>query len=108
MTINPVISVDVGGATSSVDPSTHQNLQTRQLIQAVQQINQTTTFSEGRELSLSLDPVTKVPVVKVVDAQTREVINQVPAEYVLRIAGFLETQAEEESHAQTLSAHADE
>ncbi len=41
---------------------------------------------EGREVTFSLDPATKAPVIKVIDTATKEVISQWPPEYLLQIA----------------------
>jgi flagellar protein FlaG len=40
----------------------------------------------GTKLSFSIDSVTKKPVVRVVDADTQEVIRQIPSEEMLRVS----------------------
>ena len=107
MTINPLASAALESSFSPAERSADQTAQRRQLVQAIQQINGTSAVPEGHEISIFLDPATKQPVTKLVDSQTREVISQIPAEYILRIAGFFEAQAAQEKHAQTPDHQAD-
>lgn len=58
----------------------------RALIQAVKAVNATGMFGDNHELSFILDRTTRQVVVRVVDRDTREVVRQIPAEYVLRLA----------------------
>ncbi len=53
---------------------------------AVSRLNANGFAGEGREVTISLDPGTHRTVVKVVDTSTREVLQQWPSEYVLRVA----------------------
>jgi|SRR5580658_2360494 uncharacterized FlaG/YvyC family protein len=53
---------------------------------AVGRLNETSYAGEGREVTFSLDPATKQPVVKVIDTATKEVIRQLPPEYLLQMA----------------------
>jgi uncharacterized FlaG/YvyC family protein len=53
---------------------------------AVRQLNEAGYAGEGREVTFSLDPATKSPVIKVIDTGTKEVISQWPSEYLLEIA----------------------
>jgi flagellar protein FlaG len=54
---------------------------------AVGKLNESSYAGEGREVTFSVDPATKQPVVKVIDTATKEVIRQLPPEYLLQIAG---------------------
>ncbi len=74
--------------------------QTRQLAQSVQRLNGSSLVPDGREFSLSLDPKTKLPVVRVMDTTTHDVIEQVPAEYILSLTASLELEQSLESPAQ--------
>jgi len=72
---------------SPVTALTHQErVQQRQLIQAVRSMNETEFFGQSSELTFSLDPGTRKPVLKLVDKRTQEVIRQIPPEYLLRLA----------------------
>jgi uncharacterized FlaG/YvyC family protein len=65
-------------------------VQNRSVALAARSLNQEGAAGQGREFSFSIDPKTKVAVVRIVDASTREVIEQLPAEYILRMAQQLE------------------
>jgi flagellar protein FlaG len=71
--------------TTPVTPPAQQ-AQNRDLIQAVQAINQTDLMGSGNELSFALDRESGRAVIRIVDTDTKEVIQQVPPEYVLRMA----------------------
>jgi len=58
----------------------------RAVFSAVRQLNDAGYAGEGREVTFSVDPATKIPVVKVIDSSTKEVIRQWPPEYLLEIA----------------------
>ena len=87
-------------ADASVRKSPAQTDQVRQLAQSVQQLNQSSLVPDGREFSLSLDPKTKLPVVRVMDTTTHDVIEQVPAEYILNLTASLESEQSQENPAQ--------
>ena len=58
----------------------------RQVVQAVKAVNGTEMFGPENELRFQRDPQTRRMVIKVVNRKTSEVLSQVPAEYVLRLA----------------------
>jgi len=57
-----------------------------QLIQAVEKLNEARIFGEKSELTFSIDRETRKAIMKIVDRETQEVIQQIPPEYVLRLA----------------------
>ena len=59
---------------------------------AVRQLNDAGQAGAGREVTLSIDAASRQPVVKVIDSQTKEVIEQVPTKYALAIAADYENQ----------------
>lgn len=59
--------------------------ETREVVQAVKALNSTEMFGDN-ELEFQRDPQTQRMLVRVVNRKTREVISQVPPEYVLRLA----------------------
>ena len=67
-------------------PSPEQTAARRELVKAVKAVNQAELYGSGRELTYSIDRDTKRLVTKLVDKTTGEVVNQIPAEYVLRLA----------------------
>jgi uncharacterized FlaG/YvyC family protein len=66
--------------------SPQERAEQRQLIQAVHSINESQFFGDTSELTFSLDPNTRRPIFKLIDKRTQEVIRQIPAEYLLRLA----------------------
>ena len=58
----------------------------RQLAQATKTVNQSGQLRQDRELTIALDRDSGQPVMRLVDKQTREVIQQIPEERVLRMA----------------------
>jgi uncharacterized FlaG/YvyC family protein len=57
---------------------------------AVQKLNAAGFAGDGREITFSFNPETRRPIVKVVDADTREVLQQWPTDYLLQQAENLE------------------
>ena len=58
----------------------------REVIQAVKSVNESGAFGLNSELTFVLDRETGRPLVRIVDKKTREVLQQIPPEYVLRMA----------------------
>jgi uncharacterized FlaG/YvyC family protein len=58
----------------------------REVLQAVRELEKTPIAGEGNELRLALDRETKRPVVRIVNRETGELIQQFPTEEVLRLA----------------------
>jgi uncharacterized FlaG/YvyC family protein len=56
------------------------------LIRAVRAVNESQLAGENREMTYSLDPSTRRIIFKVINKDTQEVLMQVPAEYLLRLA----------------------
>ena len=60
--------------------------ETREVVQAVKALNGVEMFGSENELRFLQDPQTQRIVVRLINRKTSEVVNQVPAEYVLRLA----------------------
>jgi len=60
--------------------------QNRELIQSVRAVNGSELLGQNEELSFQMDSATKRLVVQVINTNTKEVISQLPPEYVLRMA----------------------
>jgi len=58
----------------------------RNLIQAVKAVNAAELFGQDNELTFVLDHATRKAIVRIINRQTGEVVEQIPAEYVLRMA----------------------
>ena len=61
-----------------------------QLIHAVESVNKGQVFGEESELRFVFDRHSRRPILRVVNKETNEVIQQVPPEYILRLAESLE------------------
>ena len=60
--------------------------QERELIKAVKALNGTDLFGHDSELTFVFDRETRRALVRVVNKETREVVLQIPPEYVIRMA----------------------
>ena len=58
----------------------------RELVQAVKAVNAVGFFGENNELTFLIDRNSHKAVVRIVNRLTREVVRQIPEEYVLRLA----------------------
>jgi uncharacterized FlaG/YvyC family protein len=72
--------------TTPVVSSAESRALNRAVSTAVQQLNDAGYAGAGREVTFSVDRASQLPVIKVVDATTREIISQWPLEYVLQLA----------------------
>jgi flagellar protein FlaG len=84
--IKPVSNNDLATTVASSPIPREQRAENRELIQAVKAVNATELLGFNRELAFFVDRETGRPVVRVVDRETKEVIRQVPAEYVMQMA----------------------
>jgi uncharacterized FlaG/YvyC family protein len=62
------------------------NVAQRALVQAVKAINPTELFGEGHAFNFVMDQKSKTLLVRIVDKKTGQIISQIPAEYMLRLA----------------------
>jgi flagellar protein FlaG len=58
----------------------------REIIQAVKALSGAELFGENSELTFLMDRETQRPVIRLIDRTTKDVIRQIPPEYVLRLA----------------------
>jgi uncharacterized FlaG/YvyC family protein len=75
-------SPDVG---TPVAPVEHAS-QTRDVIQAVKALNQTEMLGEENELVFQMDRQAGRMVIPIVNRDTKEVVSQIPPEYVLQLS----------------------
>jgi flagellar protein FlaG len=71
--------------------SPEQRAEQQRMVQAVKAINKAELFGEASELTFGYDRTSKKMVLRLVDRETKEVIRQLPPEYLLRLAEDLET-----------------
>ena len=91
MAQNSITSIQAfAGTASKVTPPTvptpAERALSRSVSAAVQRLNDAGYPGGGREVTFSVDQATKRPVIRVVDSTTKEVIQQLPPEYLLQIA----------------------
>jgi uncharacterized FlaG/YvyC family protein len=58
----------------------------REVIQAVKAVNNAELFGDQNELAFQLDPKTHRMLIRVINRRTKEVVDQYPPEYILRLA----------------------
>jgi uncharacterized FlaG/YvyC family protein len=58
----------------------------REVATAVKALNDNGSAGPGRQFSIAIDSKTRVPVVRIVDRKTNELIEQIPSQYVLDLA----------------------
>ena len=71
-------------ADRQIDPK--QRAERTAMIQTARTLNEAETFGPNSEVTFSLDRTTHKPILQIVDRQTREVIQQLPPEYLLHMA----------------------
>ena len=71
---------------SAPDVPAQKPAETREVVQAVKALNQTEMFGGEDELVFQRDDATQKMVIRLVNRQTKEVVSQIPPEYVLRLA----------------------
>ena len=103
MNISPVDGATTLAPSSLDGSSPEQAASTRQIAAALRLIDGSSTLPDGQEFSLSFDPATKVAVVRIIETATREIVAQVPTEYILRVADYYAEQALRENDPQKLS-----
>ena len=80
----PIVAVDLN-FNSSKDSFQIQS-ENREIIQAVRAVNASVQLGENNELTFSLDRQSRRPVIKIVNRETNEVVQQIPNEQILRLA----------------------
>jgi uncharacterized FlaG/YvyC family protein len=88
MDIRPISSVGSGaimGTTTTSTPS-NSDVQVRQVIAAIHDMNKSELMGEGRQVSFARDPDTHKPVIQIIDESTGEVLDQLPPESFLKLA----------------------
>jgi uncharacterized FlaG/YvyC family protein len=94
MDITAVDRSTAHGASVPVAPvPVDQAAENREIVRAVKALNGTEMFGPENQLTFRRDPETHRMVIRVVNRQTEEVISQIPAEYVLRLAADLEVKS---------------
>jgi flagellar protein FlaG len=84
------IELSIPAVMSTNDPIRIQT-ENREIIRAVRAVNASAMLGEKNELTFFLDRQTRRPVIKIVNRETNEVVEQIPNEQVLRLAEDLKS-----------------
>jgi uncharacterized FlaG/YvyC family protein len=74
---------------ASTPTETDRAAQNREIVQAVKAVNSAELYGPNQELTYQQDSASKRMVVRVVDSTTKQVLVQIPPEYVLALAADL-------------------
>ena len=61
----------------------------RNLIQAVKAVNEAGTLGDNNEITFQMDRNSRLPVIQIIDRSTKQVVEQIPPEYILQLAQTL-------------------
>ena len=83
--------VDSMGVSTAVTPTptNEKDVPVREVVTAVHEVNKSEIMGEGRQLTFTRDPQTRRPVIQIIDQNTGEVLDQIPSQTVLDLAGQL-------------------
>ena len=73
----------------------------RVVSEAVKNLNAVGAAGASHEFSIAIDPATRQAVVRIVDSNTNELVEQLPSEYILRVAQQLSERIAKQSASQT-------
>jgi len=89
MNIGPLQPLSQLGAAQSVPPTAEQLAAHREIVTAVAAVNKAELLGQDNELAFTMDRESRRPVIQIVDRRTKEVLEQIPPEYVLGAAANL-------------------
>ncbi len=97
MTINPAVSGYTEPLPLQIEPATAAN--NRAVSSAVRLLNASAAEGSSHQFSIAIDPVTRQAVVRVVDSVTNELVEQLPSEYILKVAQQLSERIAKQSRS---------
>ena len=86
MNISPIHDAQIAASQTSSAVSAEEMAQRRQLIQAVNTVNAKEMFGSENELTFVFDRAKHKTITRVINRDTKQVVLQVPPEYVLSLA----------------------
>ncbi|MGP8244165.1 MAG: flagellar protein FlaG [Bryobacteraceae bacterium] len=90
MEVDPLSRLSVSAALHSVPATQNDAVTNRQIVKAVQDVNQSELLGQNRELEYRRDPKTGQMVVQTVNRQNGDVVDQIPLEVLLRLQAEVE------------------
>ncbi|MBZ5624371.1 MAG: flagellar protein FlaG [Acidobacteriia bacterium] len=85
VSLNPSVQAPSAAAPAPVTPA-DKAAENREVVQAIKALNGSEMFGHDNELIFQRDRLTQRMVIRVVNRKTKEVISQIPPEYLLRLA----------------------
>jgi flagellar protein FlaG len=76
-------------AAQTTPPTPDQVAANREIVTAVAALNKAEVMGQDNELTFTMDRNSHRPVIRIIDRTTKEVLEQIPAEYVLQAAANL-------------------
>ena len=58
----------------------------RSLVRAVQAVNEAGAFGDNNEITFQIDRTSHMPLIQIIDRSTKQVVEQIPPEYILQLA----------------------
>ena len=92
MEVGPVSRVDVSAPVTSQTNSQDSPPNARQLVAAVQRLNQAEWLGQDRELTYTKDRTTGQFVIQIRERQTGDIVDQIPPEFILRLVSDLQAE----------------
>jgi uncharacterized FlaG/YvyC family protein len=89
MEISAIDRTALGSSVPAAPAPMDHAAENREVVRAVKALNGTEMFGQDNQLTFRKDPETQRMVIRVVNRKTEEVVTQIPAEYVLRLAADL-------------------
>lgn len=71
----------------------------RAVSNAIRLLNDSGAAGDSHQFSVAIDPATKEAVVRIVDRTTNELVEQIPSEYILRVAQQISESLSQQSGA---------
>jgi flagellar protein FlaG len=90
MQIGPISRIDPSELRTSQSQSQQHPFEAGELARAVKLLNQSNLFGDRRELSFRWDADSHRPIVRIVDRQSGEVIQEIPSQELLRMTAEME------------------
>ena len=90
MQIGPISRIDPSELKTSPSQAQYHPFEAGELARAVKLLNQSKLFGDRRELSFRWDADAHRPIVRIVDRQSGEVIQEIPSQELLRMTAEME------------------
>lgn len=107
MEVDPLSRLGVSAAFSSVPTTQNDNVTNRQVVKAVQEVNQSELLGQDRYLQYRRDPRTGQMVVQTVNRENGDVLDQIPLEVLLRLQAELAEESKPAAVAETANSELD-